>query len=327
MRITSFFSSWRGWCAVLAVSVAPLAFAQSDYPAKPIKLVIGYPPGGSVDFVGRAVGEVLARALKATVVIDNIGGAAGTIAAQRVVNSPADGYTLFVGSSNELAGTGAVNKAQKYDAQKDFTPLGLISTGPVVLVAGSKLPVKNVDELIKALKRSPGKFSYGSSGVGSSLHFAGELFKQTAGVFMTHIPYRGVAPLTSDLAGGNIELGVLSVPGAQPFLQSGRLTALGVTSAKRLAALPNVPALAEHPALKGYDLSGWFALMAPRNLPDDVVKKLNAALQTSLLDPELNRKFVEGGMFIASGKEDLRAVMKSDAEMYNKLVDYANIRE
>lgn len=313
--------------ALLAASLSPWAAAQSDYPVKPVKLIVGYPPGGSVDFVGRAIGEALARTLKATIVVDNMGGAAGTIAAQRVVSSPPDGYTLFIGSSNELAGTGAVNKAQKYDALKDFTPLGLISTAPVVLVAGPKLNVKNVDELVKALKQSPGKFSYGSSGVGSSLHFAGELFKQKAGVFMTHIPYRGVAPLTSDLAGGNIELGVLSVPGVQPFLQSGRLTALGVTSARRIAALPNVPALEEHPALKGYDLAGWFALMAPRNMPDDIAKKLTTALQASLLDPELNRKFVEGGMFIATGKEDLRALMKNDAEMYNKLVDYANIRE
>jgi tripartite-type tricarboxylate transporter receptor subunit TctC len=311
----------------LACAFASPALAQSDYPNKPIRLIVGYPPGGSVDYVGRAMGETLARVLKTSVLIENLGGAAGTIAAQRVIASPADGYTLLIGSSNELAGTGAVNKAQKYDAIKDFTPLGLISTAPVVLAVGPKLAVKNTDELIQLLKKNPGKYSYGSSGVGSSLHFAGELFKQKAGVFMTHIPYRGVSPLTSDLAGGNIEFAVLSVPAIQPFLQSGRLTALAVTSANRLPVLPNVPALAEHPALKGYDLSGWFALMAPRNLPADVNAKLVAALHASLQDTELKRKMVDGGMFIATNKDDLRALMQSDATMYNALVKYANIRE
>lgn len=312
---------------LVAAMAAPWAAAQSDFPSRPIKIIIGYPPGGSVDFVGRVVGEALGKHLQATIVIDNQGGAAGTIATQRTVGSPADGYTLLLGSSNELAGTGAINKVQKYDAQKDLYALGLVGTAPVLLVAGPEGKVKTTGELIDAARRMPGQFSYGSSGVGSSLHFAGELFKQKAGVFMTHIPYRGVAPLTSDLAGGNIELGVLSLNAALPFLQTGRLTALGVTSAKRLPSLPNVPALGEHPALKGYELVGWFSLMAPRKLPPEIAQKISQALQASLQEPDVRRKLDEMGIFAATGKEDLPALIRQETAKYIGLAEYANIRD
>jgi hypothetical protein len=171
------------------------ALADPQYPNKPIRLVIGYAPGGSVDMAGRVVADMLSSKLGATVVVENQPGAAGTIAAQRVVSSAPDGYTLLAGSSNELAGTGQVNPAQKYDPLKDLTPVALVGTAPVVLVASPKHNVKNLDQFLALVKSKPGRFSYGSSGVGSTLHFAGELIKQRAGLFMTHIPYRGTAPL------------------------------------------------------------------------------------------------------------------------------------
>ena len=308
---------------------APLAsvFAQPAYPSKPIKLVVGYAPGGSVDMAARVVADILAAKLGVTVVVDNVAGAAGVVAAQRVVSSPADGYTLMVGSSNEMAATGLVNPAQKYDPLTDFTPVGLVATAPVLLVAGPKMSVKNLDEFFALVKRNPGKFSYGSSGVGSTLHFAGELVKQRAGVFMTHIPYRGTAALTSDLVGGALDFAIVSPTAAAPFLQSQRFTALGVTSAKRFPSLPNVPALGEHPQLKGYELSGWFALAAPKGLPADLTQRLNAALKAGLADPVFRRRLEEGGSLPATGGEDLARVMREDMDKYRQLVKFANMRD
>lgn len=312
--------------AALALA-APWAVAQSDYPSKPIRFVVGYPPGGSVDMAARVVADALAVRLRVATVVDNQGGAAGAIAAQRVVNSPADGYTLLVGSSNEMAATGLVNTAQRYDPRKDFTPIGLIATAPVLLVAGPKAGMKTLGEFVDTTKRNPGKFSYGSSGVGSTLHFAGELIKQRAGLFMTHIPYRGVAPLTSDLAGGNLELAMISPTAALPFIQSGRLVPLGVTSAKRTALLPDVPTLGEHPLLKGYAMEGWFALAAPRNLPPEIQQKLSGALQAVLQQPDVRRRIEESGSVIATRKEDLALRIREDMVQYGKLVDFAHMRD
>lgn len=316
--------------AILGLAAgAPLAsvFAQPAYPSKPIKLVVGYAPGGSVDMAARVVADILAAKLGGTVVVDNVAGAAGVVAAQRVVNSPADGHTLMVGSSNELAATGLVNPAQKYDPLTDFTPVGLVATAPVLLVAGPKMGVKNLDEFFALVKRHPGKFSYGSSGVGSTLHFAGELVKQRAGVFMTHIPYRGTAALTSDLVGGSLDFAIVSPTAAAPFLQSQRFTALGVSSAKRFPTLPNVPALGEHPHLKGYELSGWFALAAPKGLPADITQRLNAALKAGLADPVFRRRLEDGGALPATGGEDMARVMREDMDKYRQLVKFANMRD
>lgn len=303
------------------------AWAQSSYPTKPIKLVVGYAPGGSVDMAARVVADLLAAKLGGTVVVDNMPGAAGVVAAQKVVNSPPDGYTLLVGSSNEMAATGLVNPAQKYDPLADLTPLGLVATAPVLLVAGPKMPVKNLDEFFNLVKRHPGKYSYGSSGVGSTLHFAGELIKQRAGVFMTHIPYRGTAALTSDLVGGSLDFAIMSPTAAAPFLQSQRLTALGVTSAKRFATVPHVPALGEHPALKGYELAGWFALAAPKGLAPDAAQRLTAALRAGLTEPHFRRRLEEGGSVPATGGEDLARVMREDTDKYRQLVKFAHMRD
>lgn len=313
--------------ALALAAMAGNAFAQADYPNKPIKFVIGYPAGGSVDLIGRVVGDAMAARMKGVIVVDNQGGAAGAIAAQRVAGAPADGYTLLVGSSNELVATRLVNTAQKYDGRKDFTPIGLLATSPLLLAAGPKLGVKNLTEFVELARRNPGKYSYGSSGVGSSLHFAGELFKQRAGVFMAHIPYRGVAPLTNDLAGGSLDLAVLSPTAAIPFIQSGRIVPLAATSAQRIAALPQVPALAEHPQLKGYELVGWFSLMAPRGLPPEIAQRLTATLQDTLRDPVVRKKLEDAGMVPASGREDLARLMAEDTVKYEKLVEFARMRD
>ena len=185
------------------------------YPSKPITLVVGYPPGGSTDLTGRALGLELSQRLGVPVVIENVGGAGGAIGAQKVANAAPDGYTLLVGANNEVAISRLVNPSVRYDL-KDFTPIGLVASQPLVLVASPAAGVKNANDLLALLKKNPGKFSYGSSGVGTSLHLAGEMVKQQGGVFMTHVPYRGVAPLTNDLLGGNIEFGMFVLSSARP---------------------------------------------------------------------------------------------------------------
>lgn len=319
--------SRRSLLGVAALGLALPAAAQVGFPAKPLKLVVGYPAGGSVDLAARVVGDALAARLRGTVVVDNVGGAAGAIAAQRVASAPADGYTLLMGASNELVATRIVNPAQRYDGRRDFTPLGLVATGPLILAARPGLGVKSMADLLELAKRQPGKLSYGSSGVGSTLHFAGELFKQRAGVSITHVPYRGVAPLTSDLAGGSLDLAMLSPTAAQPFLQSGRIVPLAVTSAQRLSALPQVPAMAELAPLRGYELVGWFALMAPRGLPAATAQRITAALQEALAEPAVRKRLEDAGMVPASGSEDLARLIAEEDRKYEQLAAFANMRD
>ncbi len=316
-----------GALGATALSLAAPAFAQDAYPNKPIKLLVGYAPGGSVDMAARVAADILSARLGGTVVVENLAGAAGVVAAQRTVSSRGDGYTLLAGSSNEMAATALVNPAQRYNPQKDLAPIGLIATAPVLLVAAPRTGVKNLDEFIALVKRSPGKYSYGSSGVGSTLHFAGELIKQRAGVFLTHIPYRGTAPLTNDLVGGTLDFAIMSPTAAAPFIQSGRIVPLGITSAKRFPTLPQVPALGEHPQLKGYELTGWFALAGPKDLPAPIAQKLRDALQSGLTDPAVRRRLEEGGSIPGTGKEDLARIVREDSAKYAELVTFANVRE
>lgn len=315
--------------ALLASSILsaalPLA-AQESFPARPIKLVVGYPPAGSVDLVGRILADALAQKLNAQVVVENVGGAAGAIGAARVAAAAPDGYTLLVGSSNELVGTGILNPEQKYDGRRDFTALGLVASAPLVLVAGPKSGVTTLSEFVEVAKRNPGKFSYGSPGIGSTMHLAGELVKQQGGLFITHIPYRGVSPLTNDLLGDNIEFAFMSPTAAAPYIQSRRLIGLAVSGQQRLASLPQVPALSEHPAFAGYELTGWVGLLGPRSLPPDVEATLVKALKACLQDPVVRQKIVDIGGEPANGSEDLAKLVAAETEKYRKLASFAKLR-
>jgi tripartite-type tricarboxylate transporter receptor subunit TctC len=312
--------SRRSLLGAAALGLALPAAAQGSFPSKPLKLVVGYPAGGSVDLAARVVGDVLAARLRGTVVVDNVGGAAGAIAAQRVASAPADGYTLLVGASNELVATRIVNPAQRYDGRRDFMPLGLVATSPLILAARPGLGVKNMADLLELARRQPGKLSYGSSGVGSTLHFAGELLNQRAGISIAHVPYRGVAALTSDLA-------MLSPTAALPFLQGGRIVPLAVTSAQRLSALPQVPAMGESAPLRGYELVGWFALMAPRALPSATAQRITAALQEALAEPAVRKRLEDAGMVPATGREDLARLIAEEDRKYEQLAAFAKMRD
>lgn len=314
-------------CGALSVLACGSALAQPDsYPNKPITIVVGYPAGGSTDLSGRTLGAELSRKLGVPVIIENVGGAGGAIGAQKVVNAAPDGYTLLVGASNEIAISRLVSASVKYDI-KDFTPIGLIATQPMVLVASQKSGVKTVEQFMTLAKQNPGKYSFGSSGVGTALHLAGEMVKDRGGLFMTHIPYRGVAPLANDLLGNNIEFGVFVLSSGLPHIRSGKLVALGTTEARRSPMTPDIPALAETPKLKGIDINIWFALMGPAGLPEPVVAKLKKALNESLQTPALRKKLEDSGSTVSPLNVDMPKFLAQETAKYKRIVDFAKIKE
>jgi tripartite-type tricarboxylate transporter receptor subunit TctC len=315
----------------IGLGLAGNALAQTTtpamYPTKPITLVVGYPPGGSTDLTGRAVAEALAKILKQPVVVENIGGAGGALGAQKFVNAQPDGYTLLLGSNNEVVINKLVSPAIKYDGTKDLTAIGLVASQPMVLVAAQKTGVKTADEFIAAVKPAPGKFSYGSSGVGTALHLAGEMVKETAGLFMVHIPYRGVAPLTSDIIGGSIEYGIYVLSSGLPHIKGGKVNAIGVTTAKRSGVAPNIPALSEHPKFKNVDIESWFVLAGPKGMSPQLSATLKQALQTAMQDPALRKRLEDSGATLFTGAEDAAAFVIKEQAKFKRIVQFADIKE
>jgi tripartite-type tricarboxylate transporter receptor subunit TctC len=312
---------------LLSILTAQVQAQTTPFPNKPITLVVAYPPGGSTDLTGRAVAESLSKILKQPVIVENIGGAGGAVGAQKVVNANADGYTLLLGANNEVVINKLINPAVKYDGVKDLQAIGLVAAQPMVLVTAPKTGIKTTDEFIAAVKPNPGKFSYGSSGIGTALHLAGEMTKEKAGLFMVHIPYRGVAPLTSDLIGGSIEYGFFVLSSALPQIKSGKINAIAITTAKRSAAAPDIPTLGEHPKLKGLNIESWFVLAAPKALPASIAYALKQALQTALQDPALRKRLEDSGATLFSGTEDAPAFVLAEQAKFKKIVEFANIKE
>lgn len=325
----------RDWIAACAAAMGAAlcvpAMAQADYPARPVTLVVGYPPGGSVDLVARIIGPSLSRQLGQPVVVENLGGAGGSIGAQRAAKATPDGYTLLVGSNNEMAIGKLVNPALRYDGRRDFSPIGLLATQPMVLVAAPHTGVKNLDDFVRVVKAKPGKYSYGSSGVGTALQLAGEMVKESAGLFIVHVPYRGVGPLTTDLLGGQLDFGVFVLSSGLPHIRSGKLLGLGITEARRSPAAPELAALSEHPAFRKVNIGIWFGLFAPAGLPPAVAARLEQAYRAVMADPEVRRKLEEAGAKPAQAEghpaDTLATYLKVEQEKYARIVDFAKIRE
>lgn len=312
---------------LLAAGAGPACAQEAAYPNKPITVVVGYPPGGSTDLTGRAVADQLAKKLGVPVVVENASGAGGAIAALKVSRAQPDGYTLLLGANNEIAINRLIAPATVKYSYKDFTPVGLVATTPMVLVASTASGIKDVNQFLSTVKGKPGRFSYGSSGVGTALHLAGEMVKDQGQLFMTHIPYRGVAPLTIDLVGGAIDYGVFVLSSGLPHIRSGKVVALGVTQKTRSATAPDIPALAESPSLKNMDIDVWFALMAPPKMPAPVLAKLRTALNEVLQTPEFRKKLEDAGSTIAPLNVDMPRFLADETAKYQKIVDFAKIKE
>ena len=281
---------------LLSLVFSAAASAQAWPQGKAITLLVGYPPGGSTDMVARTIGDALGKRLGATVIVENAAGAGGTIAAQKVVNAAPDGYTLLLGSGSEVSIARLFNSAVRYNGETDLSHIGLIGTTPMVLLVGPKAGVKTLDEAITKSKQDPKRYSFASSGVGTPLHISGELLNMIAGSNIRHVPYRGAAQQMQDLLGGNIEYSISVLTSALPHIESGKAIALAVTTAQRARIAPNVPAMAEHPKLKGYDMNVWFGLFGPAKMPAPMIARLNKELADALRDPAVWQKLQAGGI-------------------------------
>lgn len=310
--------------AALLVAGPAMADDAASYPNKPVTIVVGYPAGGSTDLVGRLVANEIEKHLGQTVIVENLGGAGGAIGAQKVANAKPDGYTLLVGANNEIAIANMINKSIKYKIS-DFTPIGVVASQPMVLVASQKAGVKNTEAFYQAVKANPAKFSYGSSGVGTALHLAGEMMKDQAQIDMQHVPYRGVPALTNDVLGNNIEYGVFVLSSGLPLIKAGKVQAIATTEAKRYAATPDIPALAEHPAFKNVDINSWFAMMGPANMPAPVVAKIKEALNKTMAAPEFRKKMEDAGAQVMDSQIDASQYINGEIAKYQKIIDVAKI--
>jgi len=304
----------------LLAAFALLSHAQAPFPSKPIRIVVPFPAGGTTDILARAVAQKLTETMGQTVVVDNRPGAGGNIGAELVAKSPPDGYTLLMGTVGTHAINASLYAKMPYDHVRDFAPVILVAGVPNVLVVNPSVPANNVQELIAYIKANPGKVNFASSGSGTSIHLAGELFKTMAGVSMTHVPYKGSAPAVTDLLGGQVQLMFDNLPSALPQIKAGKLRALAVTSAQRASALPDVPTVAEA-GLPGFDATSWFGLLAPAGTPKDVVAKLNAEVAKWLASPEAREKLASQGA-IAAGQspEDFTRHIAAETAKWQKVV-------
>lgn len=314
-----------GMAGLAATSLLPTPVLAQAWPAgKPITLLVGYPAGGSVDLVARTIAEPLAKRLGTPVVVENQGGAGGTIAAQRAVNAAPDGYTLLLGSGSEVSIARLFNTAVKYNGETDLTHLGMVGITPMVFVAGPKTGVKTLDEALARSKREPNRLSFASSGVGTPLHMAGELINLSAGTTFRHIPYRGAGPMIQDVLGGNVEFGVFVLSSALPHIEAGKMVALGVTTPSRSRAAPQIPSLSEHPKLKGYDMNVWFGLFGPAKLPAHMAVRLNRELNEVLRQQDVWQKLLKAGISNDGGTpQQLTAFIKAETQRVRAVVQQA----
>ncbi|RUR70907.1 tripartite tricarboxylate transporter substrate binding protein [Variovorax guangxiensis] len=284
-------------CCSLGFGAMPLASlaAETGFPARPVTLVIPFPPGGATDVNGRVIAQKLGKELGQPVVIENRGGAGTVVGASYVAKSTPDGYTLLLSSGSTFTVNPAIRSNLPYDPVKSFEPIGIAGRVALILLANSEVPVQTVKQFVDYVKAAPGKYSYGSFGTGTTAQFAGETVLHATGLKMTHIPYKGSAPAMTDLMGGQIPFSIDTVSAAVPQLKNGKIKAIALTTAKRSALLPDVPTFAE----SGYpdvEMDSWLMLAAPKGVPADVKAKLEKALAATIADPETRSKLLAAGL-------------------------------
>ena len=301
-------------------------FAQIKdmYPTKPIRLIVGFSPGGSADSVGRALAEGLSTRLGQPVIVENKAGANGNIAADIVARSAPDGYTLYFPSIGHAVNV-SLYKNLSYDPVNDFTAIGSVFSAPNMLVVNAKSPYNTVGDVIAAAKANPGRLTFASSGSGTSVHLSAVLFEKMAKIDMIHVPYKGTGSAMPDVISGQVDMSFPNLPSAVPQVKANNLKALGVTTAKRSAAAPGVPTIAES-GLPGYDMATWYGLVAPANLPANIRNRLNKELQGILADPNFRDKLIAQGADPMPGTpEQFAAFIKSEIERWRKLIAQSQI--
>ncbi|ALD92350.1 extra-cytoplasmic solute receptor [Cupriavidus gilardii CR3] len=320
MRITRFTGALSVLATVLATAFAAPAAHAETFPARPIRIVVGFPTGGAPDTLARIVSEKISPSWGQPVVVDNKPGAGGNIGAEAVARAPGDGYTLALGTVGTHSINGAVYSKLPYDMVKDFAPVILLATTPNVLVVHPGVPARTTAELIALAKAKPGALTFGTPGIGTSPHVAGELFNTVAGVKITHVPYKGRAMAIPDLLGGHITMMFDNLPSALPVIKEGKLRALGVTSLKRSASAPDIPTLAEQ-GLNGFQADSWFAIFVPATTPKDVIAKLNTELNRIFTLPDVQAKLKTLGLDPVLGTPDaLASFQKAEIAKWAKVV-------
>ena len=311
---------------LVAACLPAAAIGAEAYPAKAIRMVVPFPAGGTTDILARIAGQKLTEALKQQVIIDNRPGAGGNIGTELVAKSPPDGYTLLTDPGSTLTINPSLYAKLPYDPVKDFAPVTILAAVPNILVVHPSLPVKNVKELIALAKAKPGQLNYASTGAGQSTHLSMELFKTMAGVDLVHIPYKGSAPALTDLLGGQVTLMFDNMPSSLPHVQGGKLRALAVSTLKRSPAMPQLPTVAES-GLPGFEVSVWFAVLAPAGTPRDIVQRLNAVLVKALHAPDVKERLAgQGAEPIGNTPEAFAATMQRDLVKWAKVVKDSGAR-
>ena len=313
-------------CASLLIPAVGTA-AEPIYPSRPITMIVPYAAGGSNDLVARVLGQRLGKELGISVVVDNAPGGSGTIGAAKVVNAKPDGYTLLLGSNSEISIAKLTNASVRYDGHRDLVAVRMVGSQPMVLVTNPLSGIKGIDGLL-ALANAKKPANYGTSGIGTPLHLSGEMIRAASKVDLTHVPYKGGAPVISDLMGNQIDLGVLVLSTALPYINSGKLQAIGVTSAQRSAAAPNVPALAENKTFSSLNMRLWFGVFAPKGTPKEVTDKLSVAVGNALSAPDVKSKLSESGVDLDTlDGPAFNAFIAKETETYRKIVTDAKIKE
>jgi tripartite-type tricarboxylate transporter receptor subunit TctC len=317
------------WCLFAVLAHAGLLHAAGpadDFPNRPIRIIVPYPPGGSTDTLARLLGQKIAAKLGQAVVVENKPGGGSNIGAAFAAQSAPDGYTVFLGTSAALAVNQSLFKDLPYDPARDFAPLVLATTLPSIVVVSNSVPVKTMAELTSYLRSRPGQEHYASAGSGTPAHLGGELYKKMAGVKVNHIPYKGGAPALTDLVAGQTTYMIAILPESMPLVKGGKLRALAVTTLNRLPAYPDLPTLAES-GVPGYELIAWFGFLAPSKTPKEILDKLNKAFDDALQDREVNAKLTDMGFEVVGGPASrLSDLMKTESVKWKKVIQEAGVK-
>ena len=312
--------------AIATLTLVQPTFAQ--WPTNPIRIIVPFPAGGPTDITARVIGQAIGESMKVPVIVDNKAGAHGFIGASEAAKAQPDGYTLMMASIGTMAINPRLHEKIPYDANKDFAPVSLVVTVPIAVVANTQvLPVQSIAELVSYLKANPGKVNFASAGNGGSSHLVPEYFKYRTGTAMTHVPYKGSGPAIADVVAGQVQLMFDTLLTSTPFIKSGRLKMLAVTTAERLPEYPDVPTMGEALGMKDFEASSWYALYAPAGTPPDVVKRLSMEVDNALKKPAVAKRLTDlGAIPVGGAPEKLAAFQRAEQEKWGKVIQVARVK-